>query len=59
VGAYLLGQQLLRLSGPIDLALAVIGIAVIIAAIVFLRRNEARLQREADAAMTRPPEPPS
>jgi len=59
VAAYLLGQQLLRLSGPIDLALAVIGIGVIIAAIVFLRRNEARLQREADAAMTGPPDPPS
>ena len=59
VAAYLLGQQLLRLSGPIDLALAIIGIVVIVAAIVFLRRNEARLQREADAAMTRPIAPPS
>ena len=59
VAAYLLGQQLLRLSGPIDLALAIIGLVVIIAAIVFLRRNEARLQREADAAMTGPLAPPS
>src|SRR5438477_3502286 len=59
VAAYLLGQQLLRLSGPIDLALAIIGIVVIVAAIVFLRRNEARLQREADAAMPRPIAPPS
>ena len=59
VAAYLLGQQLLRLSGPIDLALAIIGLVVIIAAIVFLRRNEARLQREADAAMTGPLAPSS
>src|SRR2546427_246221 len=51
VAPYLLGQQLLRLSGPIDLALAIVGVVVIIGAIVFLRRNEARLQREADAAM--------
>jgi membrane protein DedA with SNARE-associated domain len=51
LAAYLLGQQLLRLSGPVDLVLAIVGVAVIIAAIVFLRRNEARLQREADAAM--------
>jgi len=51
VAAYLLGQQLLRLSGPVDAALAVAGVIVIIAAIVFLRRNEARLQREADEAM--------
>jgi membrane protein DedA with SNARE-associated domain len=51
VAAYLLGQQLLRLSGPLDAVLAIVGIMVIIAVIVFLRRNEARLQREADEAM--------
>ncbi|HVS07990.1 MAG TPA: DedA family protein [Candidatus Dormibacteraeota bacterium] len=51
VAAYLLGQQLLRLSGTVDAVLAVVGVIVIIAVIVFLRRNEARLQREADAAM--------
>src|SRR2546426_6648453 len=51
IAAFLLGQQLLQLSGPIDLALAIVGVVVIIGAIVFLRRNEARLQREADAAM--------
>jgi membrane protein DedA with SNARE-associated domain len=51
VAAYLLGQQLLRLSGTVDAALAVVGVIVIITVIVFLRRNEARLQREADAAM--------
>jgi membrane protein DedA with SNARE-associated domain len=54
IAAYLLGQQLLRLSGPVDAALAVAGVIVIIAVIVFLRRNEARLQREADAAMPGP-----
>jgi membrane protein DedA with SNARE-associated domain len=54
IAAYLLGQQLLRLSGPVDAALAVAGVMVIIAVIVFLRRNEARLQREADAAMPGP-----
>ena len=54
VAAYLLGRQLLRLSGPVDLALAIVGVAVIIAVIVFLRRNEARLQREADEAMPGP-----
>jgi hypothetical protein len=51
MAAYLLGQQLLRLSGRVDLLLAIVGVAVIIAVIVFLRRNEARLQREADQAM--------
>ena len=51
VGAFLLGKQLLQLSGRVDLVLAIVGIAVIITVIVFLRRNEARLQREADKAM--------
>jgi membrane protein DedA with SNARE-associated domain len=54
VAAYLFGQQLVQLSGEVDLVLAVAGIAVIVAAIVFLRRNEARLQREADEAMPGP-----
>jgi membrane protein DedA with SNARE-associated domain len=58
VAAYLLGQQLVRLSGEVDLILAILGVAVIIAAIVFLRRNEARLQREADEAMPGPLEAP-
>jgi membrane protein DedA with SNARE-associated domain len=54
VAAYLLGKQLLQLSGRVDFALAVVGVAVIIVVIVFLRRNEARLQREADQAMPGP-----
>jgi membrane protein DedA with SNARE-associated domain len=51
VAAFLLGKQLLQLSGRVDLVIAIGGVAVIITAIVFLRRNEARLQREADKAM--------
>jgi membrane protein DedA with SNARE-associated domain len=58
VAAYLFGQQLVRLSGRVDLVLAIVGVAIIIAAIVFLRRNEARLQREADEAMPGPLEAP-
>lgn len=51
VGAFLLGKQLLQLSGRVDLVLAIVGVAVIVTVIIFLRRNEARLQREADKAM--------
>jgi len=54
IAAFLLGQQLLQLSGRVDFVLAVVGVAVIIVVIVFLRRNEARLQREADRAMLGP-----
>ncbi len=41
----------------VDVALAIVGVAVIIAVTVFLRRNEARLQREVDRAMPGPLEP--
>ncbi len=54
IAAFLLGKQLLQLSGRVDFVLAVVGVAVIIVVIVFLRRNEARLQREADRAMLGP-----
>jgi membrane protein DedA with SNARE-associated domain len=58
VAAYLFGQQLLRLSGTVDLVLAIVGVVVITGAIVLLRRNEARLQREADLAIPGPLEAP-
>jgi membrane protein DedA with SNARE-associated domain len=51
VAAFLLGKQLLQLSGRVDLVLVIVGVAVIITVIIFLRRNEARLQREADRAL--------
>ena len=51
VAAFLLGKQLLQLSGRVDFALVIVGVVVIITVIVFLRRNEARLQAEADRAM--------
>jgi len=56
--AFLLGKQLVQLSGRVDFALAIVGVAVIIAVIVFLRRNEARLQRQADQAMPEPVKAP-
>src|SRR3989440_10016761 len=58
VAAFLLGKQLLQLSGRVDLGLAVVGAAAIIAVIVFLRRNEARLPGEADRARPGPPQAP-
>jgi membrane protein DedA with SNARE-associated domain len=51
VAAFLLGKQLLQLSGRVDFVLVIVGVAAIITVIVFLRRNEARLQAEADKAM--------
>jgi membrane protein DedA with SNARE-associated domain len=53
LGGYLLGQQLVRLSRPIDIALVVVGLVVVIAVFIVLRRNEERLLAEADEAMSR------
>ena|SRR5438105_3710904 len=52
--AYLLGEQISRLSGTVDLALAVAAVLAIVGALVFWRRNEARLIREAERALPGP-----
>ncbi len=54
VGAYALGNEVRRLSRPVDIGLAVVGAVVVIAVIVFLRRNEARLEAESERAMPGP-----
>jgi len=46
-GAYWLGDEIHRLKGPIGIALGVIGGAVILVVILFIRRNEQRLLSEA------------
>src|SRR5260370_29389524 len=56
--AYLLGQQLLRLSGRVHATLPIPRVILLIAVIVFLRRNRARLHRGADAAIPRRPHAP-
>lgn len=58
VGAYLLGSQITKLSKPVDIVLAVLAVAVIIALVVVLRRNEARLTVDAEAALPGPLEAP-
>ena len=51
VGAYLLGNEMKRLAGPIGIAIAVVAIIVVVVAVVLLRRNEARLEDKAVQAM--------
>jgi len=53
-GAYILGDQVHRLTGTVGKVLAVVGVLAVIAAVVFLRRNEQRLEDEAEAAMPGP-----
>ena len=54
VGAYALGREIHRFSKPVDIALGALALIVIAAAIVFLRRNEARLLEEAERAIPAP-----
>jgi len=53
-GAYVLGDQVHRLTGTVGKVLAVVAVFAIIAAVVFLRHNEQRLEEEAEAAMPGP-----
>jgi len=54
VGPYLLGQQLNRLTRTADLAVALVAAAVVAAFLVFLARNERRLEEEAERALPGP-----
>ncbi len=51
--AYLLGDAIRRIEGPVAIGLAVIGVIVIGVAVVFLRRNERRLEDKAAQEMQR------
>jgi membrane protein DedA with SNARE-associated domain len=53
-GAYLLGQQISRLSQAAAIVLGIGAVIVIVAFFVFLRRNEERLMAEAEAAIPTP-----
>ena len=52
-GAYFLGDQVHNLLGPVGIALGVIALGLLIWLIVFIRRHEARLMREAEEEMGR------
>lgn len=52
--AYVLGSRITTFSTPVNVGLAVIGVAAVIGVILFLRANEARLEKEAERAMPGP-----
>lgn len=52
-GAYGMGTAARRLSGPVGLGLAVAGGLALLAAIVFVKRNESRLMEQARQEMKR------
>jgi len=52
IGAYLFGEQIKRVTGPVSATLVVAGIAAVVAGTIFLRRHERELSRRADAYLT-------
>ena len=57
LGGYLVGEQLHRLLGPVGIFLFVAVIVAAVAMFLFLRRNERRLQAEAERALPGPLRP--
>lgn len=52
-GAYLLGSQVHKLLGPVGIGIGVIAVGLIIWLVLFVRRHEARLIKEAEIEMAR------
>ena len=50
LASYLLGRTIDKLSTPVDIALGVVGGLAVVAFLVFLRRNQKRLEEEAERA---------
>ena len=52
-GAYLLGNLMTRIAGPVAIVLGVVAAVGVVVAIVLLRRNESRLEDRAEQAMAK------
>ncbi len=57
LGAYFFGHEIHRLSGPVGTALLVLALVAVAVGVIFLRRNEARLEDEAERALPGPVHP--
>jgi membrane protein DedA with SNARE-associated domain len=55
-GAYVLGEQIKRVTGPVTLVLLIAAIGLVIAGIVYLRHHEKELEQRAEAAISGGPE---
>ncbi len=53
-GAYFLGREIESLSRPAELAVGIVAAAAVLAGAAFIRRNEGRLEREAELALPGP-----
>ena len=51
LGGYFLGKSIDRFTGPFGIASLVLAVIIIIATLIFVARNESRLEDEAEKAM--------
>ncbi len=58
VGGYFLGDNVHRLTGPVGPITFALGLLITIASLVFVRRNEQRLEEEAERALPGPLDAP-
>ena len=54
IGAYMFGKEIHHVAGPIALVLGAVALIASVTCIVFLRRNEKRLEDEAERALPGP-----
>ncbi len=57
LGAYFLGNNIHRLTGPVAIISIILAVLIIIAFVIFVRRNEHRLEEEAERALPGPLDP--
>jgi membrane protein DedA with SNARE-associated domain len=57
LGAYLFGAALLHTRRPITITLVIVGVAIVVAAFLYVQSHEAELERQADLALPGPLRP--
>ena len=56
IGAYLLGDAIRRIEGPVGIGIGIVAAIIAVAAVIILRRNEHRLEQKAQREMNNPGE---
>jgi membrane protein DedA with SNARE-associated domain len=53
-GAYFFGRAVMHVTGPVGVALALVGLAAIVGALLFVRAHQAELEAEAERTLAEP-----
>ncbi len=54
LGGYFLGSKVEQFSGPVGIVFLVLAVIILVVSFIFLRRNEKRLEDEAERALPGP-----